>query len=296
MSDQETRDTIIQWAQKKKEIRAVLLTSTRAVPNAHVDALSDYDVILIIKDIHPFVSDKTWLNDFGEVLVVYWDCVYPDPTFGFDCCGNVTQYSSGLKLDFTLWSVDLFQKIVAAPLLPAELGAGYHILLDKDGLTSEMKSPSFKAYIPKPPSLEHYQTHVNDFLTDAPYVAKCLRRGELLPLKWALDYDMKHVYLRQMLEWYVGVKHNWSVPVGSLGKGLKRLLPRDIWERLEQTYASADVTENWQALINTMALFKQVATEVGEHLGYAYPHDLHQRVRSYVERIKQLEPPKILDK
>lgn len=37
-----------------------------------VDILSDYDVILIVQDIHPFVTDRTWLNDFGDVLVVYW--------------------------------------------------------------------------------------------------------------------------------------------------------------------------------------------------------------------------------
>jgi hypothetical protein len=27
----------------------------------------------------------------------------------------------------------------------------------------------------------------------------------------------------------------------------------------------------------------------GEHLGYVYPDDLHQRVGAYVEKIKQLE-------
>jgi aminoglycoside 6-adenylyltransferase len=220
-SPRDVLNPIIQWANAKAEIRAVLLTSTRAVPNAHVDILSDYDVILIVRDIHPFVSDHSWLEDFGDVLVVYWDPVYPNPTFGIDCCANVTQYADGLKIDFTLWPVSLFQKIVAAPVLHAELDAGYQVLLDKDGLTVAMQAPTFKAYLPKLPSLETYQTHVNDFLTDAPYVAKCLWRNELFPAKWCLDYDMKHVYLRQMLEWRVGIEHNWSVPVGLLGKGLK---------------------------------------------------------------------------
>jgi aminoglycoside 6-adenylyltransferase len=286
----EVLNTIIQWANGKDEIRAVLLTSTRAVPNAHVDILSDYDVILIVRDIQPFVSDKTWLNDFGDVLVVYWDPIYPHPTFGIDCCANVTQYADGLKIDFTLWSVDLFQKIVAAPVLLDELDAGYKILLDKDNLTATVQAPTFKAYVLKPPTLEHYQTHVNDFLTDAPYVAKCLWRGELLPLKWALDYDMKHVYLRQVLEWRVGVEHNWSVPVGSLGKGLKKRLPTDIWTALEETYVGADTKDNWDALTKTMALFRRIASEVGAHLGYTYPNDLHERIMVYVEHIKQLKP------
>jgi aminoglycoside 6-adenylyltransferase len=291
-SPRDVINPISQWAMTKPEIRAVLLTSTRAIPNAHVDILSDYDVILIVQDIHPFVSDRAWLNDFGEVLVVYWDPVCPDPTFGIDYCANVTQYADGLKIDFTLWPVALFQKIVAAaPMLSAELDAGYQVLLDKDNLTATLGPPTFKAYLPKLPSLETYQTHVNDFLTDAPYVAKCLWRDELFPAKWCLDYDMKHVYLRQMLEWRVSIEHNWSVPVGSLGKGLKKLLPADIWRELEQTYVGAELPDNWEALANTMALFRRVGLEVGAHLGYAYPDDLHQRVIAYVEQIKQVAPP-----
>ena len=132
---------------------------------------------------------------------------------------------------------------------------------------------------------------INDFLSDAPYVAKCLWRDELLPAKWCLDYDMKHIYLRPMLEWLVGINYDWSVPVGSLGKGLKKQLPPGIWALVEQTYAGAQLADNWQALARTMALFRQVAIQVGQHLGYAYPHDLHQRVWAYVEHIRQLERP-----
>ena len=88
--------TIIDWASAHDSIRAVLLTSTRAVPNAPVDALSDYDVILIVQALAPWVTDRSWLSDFGEVLVVYWDAVSPDPSYGFEQSGNVTQYTNCL--------------------------------------------------------------------------------------------------------------------------------------------------------------------------------------------------------
>ena len=299
MTGQSTQDftpMLVQWATARNAIRAVLLTSTRAIPNAPVDILSDYDVVLVVEDIQPFVTDRTWLNDFGNVLVVYWDPIHPDPVFGIDQCGNVTQYADGLKIDFGLWPVALFQQIVAAPELPAEFDAGYQVLLDKDNLTVSMRSPTFTAYVPKPPSPAAYQTLINDFLSDAPYVAKCLWRDELLPAKWCLDYDMKHVYLRQLLEWRVEIDHGWSVPVGSLGKGLKKRLPADIWAQVEQSFVGADIADNWAALDRTVALFRQVAVEVGAHLGYAYPHDLHEHVMAYVEHIKQLERPVALNK
>lgn len=280
--------TIIQWAEARSPIRAVLLTSTRAIPSANVDALSDYDVILIVQDIFPFVTDRSWLNDFGEVLVAYWDEVLHDPVFGVERCANVIQYADGLKIDFTLWPISLFQKIVAAAALPPELDAGYQVLLDKDQLTNKMRRPTGLAFIPTPPTLETYQLLINDFLSSAPYVAKCLWRDELLPAKWCLDYDMKHTYLQRFLEWRVEMDHNWSVPVGFLGKGLKKHLPPETWAALEQTYAGASIEDNWKALAQTMDLFRKVAEEVGMNLGYAYPQDFHQHILAYINHIREL--------
>lgn len=279
---------LVQWARQRDSVRAILLTSTRAVPNASMDSLSDYDVILIVEDIQPFFEDRSWLEDFGQVLVVYWDPIYPDPDYQIEITANVTQYADGLKIDFTLWPVELLRKIVEAPALPAELDAGYRVLLDKDQLTNEMKPPTYRAYIPTRPTNEVYQKLINDFFSDAPYMAKCLLRGELFPAKWCLDYDMKHVHLRPMLEWHVGLQHDWSVPVGSLGKGLKKHLPPELWSQLEATYAGSDIGDSWEALFRTMALFRQVAIEVGEGLGYSYPLDLDQRVTAYVQKMQRI--------
>jgi len=75
-----------------------------------------------------------------------------------------------------------------------------------------MKAPTYTAYLPTPPTDETYQKVVQDFFSDIPYVAKCLWRDELLPAKWCLDFDMKHVFLRQMLEWRMERDHAWATP------------------------------------------------------------------------------------
>jgi aminoglycoside 6-adenylyltransferase len=290
-SNDQTIFMIIHWASARDAVRAVLLTSTRAIPDANVDALSDYDVILIVDDIHPFVDDHSWLDDFGDVLVAYWDPVHPDQATDIDICANVIQYRHGLKIDFTLWPVSLFQQVIAASSLPAELDAGYLMLLDKDHLAVAMPIPTGRAYVSKPPSLAGYHLLINDFLSDAPYVAKCLWRDELLPAKWCLDYDMKHVYLRKVLEWRAEIDHGWSMPVGDLGRGLKQLLPLDIWSALENTYVGVDLADNWESLINTMELFRLVSIQVGDYFGYTYPEDLHARVTAYVNHISHLGSP-----
>jgi aminoglycoside 6-adenylyltransferase len=281
---------LVQWAENQDPVRAMLLTSTRANPNASVDLLSDYDVVLVVPDIQPFYSDRHWLEAFGEVLVAYWDPIQPWPGYAIEYFGNVIQYIDGLKIDFTLWPIALFQQIVAAPQLTADLDDGYAILLDKDQLTEGMKVPTYTVYIPAPPSAETYQRMIEEFFSDAPYVAKCLWRDELLPAKWCLDYDMKHLYLRVFLEWRMELDHNWLLKTGNLGKGLKKQLPPAIWSQLQSAYAGAGIEENWDALLQTLAVFRRVAIEVGERLGYPYPYALDQQMTAYVEQIRQLEP------
>jgi aminoglycoside 6-adenylyltransferase len=283
---------LVSWAAGRPDVRAALLTSTRAIPHGRVDQLSDYDVILVVEDVRPYFEDRSWLDAFGEVLVAYWDPIHPEPETGIDQVMNVIQFVGGLKIDFTVWPVELLRQIVAAPALPEELDAGYLVLLDKDDLTGTMRSPSYAAYIPARPDEATYQRFIEEFFSDVPYVAKCLWRGELLPAKWCLDYDMKHVYLLRALEWRVECDHGWAAPVGSLGKSLRKRLPPEIWAELEASYAGAGIAENWEALFATIAVFRRVLSEVGAHLGYAYPHELDRRVTAYAEQIRAMRSDK----
>lgn len=283
-------DAIIQmltsWAQEKASVRAMLLTSSRAKPDAPVDALSDYDVLLIVESVEPFHVDKSWIADFGPVLVVYWDPLQSVPEAPqFHQVGSVVQYADGHHIDFIVWPVGVIQQIVDTQNLPDELDDGYRVLLDKDGLTDGLPAPTYTAYIPKKPSEAEYQQVIEYFFSDVPYVAKCLWRDELSPAKWCLDYDMKYNFLFKMLEWWIAHQHDWSVAVGVNGRGLKKKLPREMWSQLEATYSGAAIADNWNALFNSIGFFRQVATEVGKNLGYTYPHKLDQGVTAYAERI-----------
>ena len=132
IADHNPRDVIhhlIYLANQNDAVRAMLLTSTRAQPEAAPDIFSDYDVVLVLADIHPFFSDRSWLSDFGEVLVVYWYPIDPEPDYGIEQTGNVAQYTDGLKIDFRLWPVALLERIAQGPVLPPGLDAGATPLL-----------------------------------------------------------------------------------------------------------------------------------------------------------------------
>lgn len=281
-AQEQERDAIrqfIAWAQQQEAVRAMILTSTRAVPGAALDALSDYDILLALTDIRPFHDSRDWLGDFGPVLAVYRDPIQLED--GLETSAYVTQYENGLKIDFSLWPVERLRRVAAAPQLPDEFDAGYRVLLDKDGLTAGLKPPTYKAYIPKPPSEAEYHERVELLFHEATYVAKYLWRDDLMAAKFTLDHMMKQEDLLPMLEWHLEVEHGWSVKTGPYGRRLKKWLRPDLWAELEGTYAGAGLAENWEAMCRTIALFRRVALEVGERLGYAYPHDLDRDAETF---------------
>ena len=286
-SGRDVVDQLIQWADQQLAVRAMLLTRSRAVPNAHVDVLSDYDVILVVRDVEPFYEDRGWLQSFGPVLAVYRDPL--EPYLGFLQAGYVTPYENGLKIDFRVWPVALLKRIVDEPQLPDELDAGYRILLDKEDLTDALKPPTFVAFVPKPPTLSRYKEIIELFFLDAAYVAKFLWRGDVLAAKHVLDHYIKQDYLRPMLEWQVEIDRNWSVKPGPYMRGLQRWLRPDRWIELKSTYTGAALEDNWDALDRTVVLFRKAASEVGASLGYTYPRDLDRRALAYLEKVKRLD-------
>jgi aminoglycoside 6-adenylyltransferase len=133
-------ERIIRWGSERSDVRATILTSSLCNPNAPVDRLSDYDVIFVVRDIHPYHFNDSWLEDFGRVLVLWRDPIRLE--HGQERFARITQYEeNGLKIDFTFWPVELLLKIIAEPLLPPDLDIGYRVLLDKDGLAVTLKTP-----------------------------------------------------------------------------------------------------------------------------------------------------------
>ncbi len=291
MRDPTAEDAVLrhlaQWAQQHQSVRAILLTSSRANPSTALDVFSDYDITLVVVDIHPFFEDRKWLGEFGEVLTVYRDPL--KHTQGVEHFAYVAQYADGTKIDFTLWPIQLLVQLRTDAKLPDSLDIGYAILLDKDHLTHGLKRPTYEAYIPAPPTAAAYASAIEEFFSETTYVAKNLWRDHLLPAKYSLDHVMKHIYLRKMLEWRMEIDHNWRARPGAHGKGLKAQLDPAIWSALEATYVGANREENWQALFRTIDLFRKVAIEVAVQLGYAYPHDLHDRVQKYLLKVRRLD-------
>ncbi|MEX0750283.1 MAG: aminoglycoside 6-adenylyltransferase [Dehalococcoidia bacterium] len=275
----------VAWASGNEHVRALILESSRAAPDAPVDALSDYDLLLVVTTIEPLRRDESWLAWYGAPLVRFrseWN------DQGYDGITRLVVYEDGTKVDHLLMEAALLDRIKQQPRLPNLLDVGYRVLLDKDGLADGLKPATYRAHIPSKPTEAEYLAVVEEFWWESTYVAKNIWRDELFAWKYNLECVMKLDVMRRMLEWHVEIAHDWSVRPGVVGRHLKRRLPPDIWAEVEATFVGADADENWEALFRTGAVFRRVALEVAAGLGYRYPHKMDAGVVAYWQRLRTM--------
>lgn len=272
------------WGENEPSIRALVLTSSRARADESVDVLSDYDLILAVEDAAAFAADDGWVSAYARPLARWGD---QDEVHGLTTYFRGVVYADGVKIDYSVWPDTLLDRVAKAGALPDALDVGYRVLLDKSGRTPDWPAATYRAHVPAKPTEAEYRALVEEFWWDTTYVAKALWRGEVVFAKFVLDYDAKLVALRRFLEWRIELDREWSWRPGAFGRGLERHLPVDLAAELARTYVGTDVQDNWIALIRTTALFRRVATEVGEALGYAYPLEVDEAVTAQLDAVRQ---------
>lgn len=136
MRNEETiLNELLTWAQSKKNIRAVVMTSSRVNPNASIDIFSDYDIELIVTRLHDFIKSDKWIFHFGSIIANVKERNSKSLT-------QLVLYSDGVRIDFQLYAVSEFIRKTNQSSLPEHWDIGYKVLLDKDGITLRLPQPA----------------------------------------------------------------------------------------------------------------------------------------------------------
>ncbi len=284
MSDR-VLDALVAWGERTPEVRAMVLTSSRARPDGPVDEFSDYDVILVTTDPERLATDLSWQEEaYGPRMVGWGD---EDELFGLPTRFRGVVYRDHVKVDYTIWPDALLGVVAAHATLPEGLDHGYRVLLDKDDRTLSWPEPTFNAYILARPSEAEYRAQVEEFWWDVSYLPKSIRRGDLFfASSFMLEHDLKFISLRRMLEWRIAVQRAWTFAPGSHGRHLEAHLEAEILHDLSDTYASLDAEAIWDAVFRLAVLYRRVAMEVAAALGYEYPQDIDDRMTTYLAAVR----------
>jgi aminoglycoside 6-adenylyltransferase len=279
-SEQEILELILNTAEHDDRIRAVIMNGSRTNPIAPRDIFQDFDILYLVTAVEPFTADHTWIQHFGELMILQMPETMRDPPPWNDgSFPYLMQFTDGNRIDLTLFPI--------AKLDALESDSLSVLLLDKDKLFPAFAPPSDRDYLPKPPTAQAFSDCCNEFWWVCPGVAKGLWREEILYAKHILDHFVRD-QLMNMLTWYVGINTQFSHSPGKFGKYLKQYLEPECWEMLEKTYSDADYGHTWEALFTTCNLFRRTATHVAEQCGFQYPHGDDEKVSAHLQHIRLL--------
>lgn len=281
-TDKDMMELILSKAKTDGRIRAVVMNGSRANPNAKEDFFRDFDIVYIVRDIDTFISDHSWVDVFGERIMMQMpEAKVLPPALNTGHFIYLMWFKDGNRIDLTLMPIEKMEELMQPDSLSI-------LLLDKDGIIGELPESSDKDYlIKKPPTEQEFLDSCNEFWWICMNISKGLWREELPYVMFMYEQINRNVLI-QMIKWYIGVKTDFTKSAGNIGKYIEDFLEEDEWEAFKSTYSDADYENIWEALFKMCDLYREVALKVAGHLDFVYNLEEDQNVMEHLRHIRNL--------
>lgn len=255
------------WATERPDIRAATIVGSRARQDHPADEWADLDLVMFAADPGRYADDPSWVRELGTPWLTFIE-----PTAVGGARERRILFEGGLDVDCALIPSAVLGTGAtgAMPAAYAEVvRRGSRVLFDRERVLSAAV-PEPTAAPPSAPSEQELLEAVNDFWYHAVWTAKHLRRGELWWAKGGCDYHMKEL-LRRMLEWHTRTVYAPGQDTWMRGRFLEEWADPRAKRALKKTFAHYDEEDVWRALFATMDLFRWLARETMNGLGFPYP-------------------------
>lgn len=270
-SSDDLGDRIVAWATARPDIRAVILTGSRAQVGATVDAASDWDVELFTTEVARYADDE-WLGEIGPTWVSLALPRPDDERYRM----RLVIFEGGAKADLAFAPPAILDEMAGAGRLSELYERGYRVLLDRDDIGSRLPQPSGRPPGRRPPTADEFRATVEEFWFEAAHIPKLLWRDELWAVKFR-DWTMKTLLLR-MIEWHAIATRGAEADVRQIGIGMQRWAASSVWPELHRTFGRFDAADAREAFVATATLFGRLARETADRLGHEYRMELEHAI------------------
>ena len=278
-TEKEMLDLILSFAEKNEKIKLVGMEGSRTHKDFPKDDFQDYDITYVVTEMDVFIENEQWLDIFGERIILQkpeaMSLYYPqlDTWFSY-----LMLFEDGTRIDLTLVPLEELNLYLSSDSL-------LKILLDKDRIINSYPMPSERYYYIEKPTAQKFDDCCNEFWWVMTYVVKGLCRKEFL---YAADY-LNQIIRREsyrMIEWQIGIEHNFSKNIGKNYKYLEKYVSEDLWKRIISTYKMDSYEDLWQVLWTFQELFREVSMHVAAELNFVYP-DYDNNISHFIKKIQE---------
>jgi aminoglycoside 6-adenylyltransferase len=277
---------IVNIAEKDECIRAVYMNGSRTNPNVKKDIFQDYDIVYVVKETKPFLNDKNWISNFGEIAVLQ---LPDDNDNAWGANHDFTQsyawlmlFKDGNRIDLGIETIEIAIKNFSKDYDKLTI-----ILLDKDNILPKCPPPTDIDYWIKKPTKEQYYAHCNNFWWCLNNVAKGIARDELPYVMWMYNVVVRE-NLEKMIEWHIGIKHNFKLSVGKQGKYFRKYMSMELYQMYKTTFSDSEYKNIWLAVFKACDLFHIIASNVSEYFGFEYNENEEKSITEYLNWVKNM--------
>ena len=267
-------------AEQNAKIRAVILNGSRACMSTKEDMFQDFDAIYLTDDLQFFIDNQNWIDCFGERIMLekpwYKDFEPEEYNGRFN---YQMLLSSGYRIDLTFASLDKAEFVIKNDPVGK-------VILDKDNIIDSSQFTQEDIYKVKPPTRKIFENTCNSFWWVLQNIAKGIKRKELPYAMQMFSYSREE--LHKVISWHIGLKNEFNVSTGKMGKYFEKYLSDTHWDMYKKTYPSATYDTIWCALFSACYLFRELSIEIAKEFSYKYPYDDDQAMTEYLSRVRDL--------
>lgn len=277
-SEAEMMELIMQKAMEDERIRAVAMDGSRANKNAVHDQYSDFDIVYFVTDVREFTKDKSWINYFGDILMVQFSMdwyTHPYDYTGRDTFVYLIQFADGNRIDLSLVDIQNIEK-------EKDRDEPRIVLLNKDNFNELIPIASEEAFFIKPPTKMEFNNTCNEFRWLSIYISKGLCREEFYYAKYSYEVLIMEMFMK-MLNWKIGLSHEFHVTTGDHNKYLKRFLTKDEMIRLQGIFPNGEYEDMWDRLFLMYDYFNELEMEVAKYFEFECDQVETVRVRNFLK-------------
>ena len=251
--DTEIISKLITFGEANENIRALILEGSHAT-GAFIDALSDYDVNIFTNEAEPFLQNVDWIKQFGEVLIYqkeeleFYDQAFPS---------RLVVFRDGSRIDFSFWPVNALRELTDSNKAYESYRNGFRVLVDKDGLTSNLPEPDGLGFQATPPDSDLFLKTIYDFWFEAYCVARALARSDLWYAK-RIEASYIRDHLFQMALWEHQSRHGWAPdPLLHLGgKRFERWAEPQLLKEISSCFSEYSIDATWKSLFAMVGIIQ----------------------------------------
>lgn len=296
-------ERIVAWATSRSDVRGAVIVGSRArLTDRPADEFSDLDLLLLADDPSRYLDSSQWVHEIGTPIVTFLE-----RTITGDHERRVL-FDGALDVDFNFLRtahIRILNRYIGiksrAPflvgLVPRKLRReiegkiavaggvlrrGYRVLSDKDGLLSNLPRMVAAKTVQTLPTEQEALNSIGDFWYHALWIARKLRRGELLIAKQCCDGRLK-VLLYDAVTALALAVHGSEYDTWHDLRFFEQWADPATVADLHRVYAHYDRDDIARALLATMSVYGRVAQEAMCRMGYPYPKEVEDQVTQWVK-------------